>query len=256
MSLINEALKRAEEEKLAKSPSTGDADLLPSAPRRRRLALSRALTLRLLLAGLLLSAGFAAYRVWATRSANVPSKAAAADPMPPAAPQVAAASPAAENAGTHQAVTEATAAARSRALTERPVPPAAAESPTTRPSTEQPEPEESDPSEAQLAAAESAAGPTTRPTTQPNATAISKAAKATTQPAAPKAEPETKVTTRPPPPSDFKVNGIVLGPEGPTAIVNGRPVRAGEKIGRATVVKITAYAVTLDISGHRFNVGM
>jgi putative nucleotidyltransferase with HDIG domain len=49
----------------------------------------------------------------------------------------------------------------------------------------------------------------------------------------------------------FKLNGIFYSSTDPAAIVNGKSVRAGEKVGEATVVRINRGAVTLDINGER-----
>jgi len=56
--------------------------------------------------------------------------------------------------------------------------------------------------------------------------------------------------------SQYKVTGIMSGPSGSTAIINGQLYTAGQKIGQARVVKITRYSVVLEIGGRRVTVGM
>ena len=56
--------------------------------------------------------------------------------------------------------------------------------------------------------------------------------------------------------SQFKVSGIMSGPKGSTAIINGCLLQIGERVGQARVVKITNSAVELEIYGRRVTVGM
>jgi len=66
----------------------------------------------------------------------------------------------------------------------------------------------------------------------------------------------------PPPPAqhaprgNYKLNGIMHGPSGPVAVINGYPVRTGEAIDGAKVVRIDRYSVILDIGGSRLIVRM
>jgi len=70
------------------------------------------------------------------------------------------------------------------------------------------------------------------------------------KPAPPQAEPKPA----PLPPVDtsgFKVSSIVSGPQGGAAIINGRPVRVGDTVGGAKVIKITPRSVEVEIDGRR-----
>ena len=77
-------------------------------------------------------------------------------------------------------------------------------------------------------------------------------------PAPPEPEPapqhaETKPAPSLPPvdTSRLKVSSIVSGPQGGTAVINGRPVRVGDTIGGATIIKITPRTVEVEIDGRR-----
>ena len=58
------------------------------------------------------------------------------------------------------------------------------------------------------------------------------------------------------PPGNYKLNGIMHGPSGPVAVINGYPVHIGEAIDGAKVVRIDRYSVILDIGGNRLVVRM
>ena len=265
MSLINEALKRAEEQKLEKSAVVGDAQLLPPVQRRPRLTLSRALTLRLFVGAVLVSATFAAVRVWLLKSKGAPSKAVAAI----AAPSVAQAA-AGQSASTKPHASQGASADKGHNLAKQ-APPAefrqganlsiAATQPTAARIKTPPTPASpADQTAPGLATAKpSPDQATTRPTTQPAVGGNAGPAKAGTEsgeghPEQVAGKPEAKGP--PPIPSEFKVNSIMVGPNGSMAIINGRVVRTGDKIGEATIVDITRYAVTLDVSGHKLSLGM
>ncbi len=68
-------------------------------------------------------------------------------------------------------------------------------------------------------------------------------------PAAKPAEPEDDAAR-------FKVSSIMVGPKSATAIINGRIVGVGDVIGQAKVLRITPRAVDLEVSGRRVQVGM
>ena len=68
-------------------------------------------------------------------------------------------------------------------------------------------------------------------------------------PAAKPAEPEDDAAR-------FKVSSIMVGPKSATAIINGRIVGVGDVIGQAKVLRITPSTVDLDVSGRRVQVGM
>jgi len=55
---------------------------------------------------------------------------------------------------------------------------------------------------------------------------------------------------------DFKLTAVMRGPEGATAIINGKSVRVGDTVGPAKVVKIDRYAVDLEVNGQTLTVQM
>ncbi len=59
-----------------------------------------------------------------------------------------------------------------------------------------------------------------------------------------------------PHPGDFKLNGIMQGPAGATAIINGRHLSIGQEINGAKVVAIRQYEVTLQAGSEKFTIGM
>jgi hypothetical protein len=83
-------------------------------------------------------------------------------------------------------------------------------------------------------------------------------------PAAPKPadEGEDQPGTAPPAPlppvdtSALKISSIVSGPDGGLAIINGRPVREGESVAGARVIRISSRSVEVEINGRRATVGM
>ncbi|HUU91518.1 MAG TPA: hypothetical protein VM238_09930 [Phycisphaerae bacterium] len=77
-------------------------------------------------------------------------------------------------------------------------------------------------------------------------------------PAAPEpkaAPPQAQAKPEPSPPpvdtSRFKVSSIVSGPHGGTAIINGRPVRVGDTVAGAKIIKIAPRSVEVEIDGRR-----
>jgi len=54
----------------------------------------------------------------------------------------------------------------------------------------------------------------------------------------------------------FRLSGILHGPDGATAIINGFFVHAGETLDDATVVQINSHSVTLDVAGRRVTIRM
>ena len=76
---------------------------------------------------------------------------------------------------------------------------------------------------------------------------------AQTRPAAAAApvKPQPDKATPPPPAPEFKLTGVLLGPGGGTAIINGRFMKVGDTIEGARVVKITKHAVTLELGARR-----
>jgi len=77
---------------------------------------------------------------------------------------------------------------------------------------------------------------------------------ADTEPPAAKKEPPAPL-----PPVDashLKVSSIMRGPTGGLAIINGRPVREGESVAGAKVLRIHSRTVEVEIDGRRATVGM
>ena len=93
---------------------------------------------------------------------------------------------------------------------------------------------------------------TTQPTTAPAEEAVA---------AAPEPQPKPQPPARPAPlpgpdPESFRVTAIMVGPEGPTAIINGRFVQVGERLSGARVVGIRRTSVDLEANGQRVSVGL
>lgn len=57
-------------------------------------------------------------------------------------------------------------------------------------------------------------------------------------------------------PRSFTLTGIMKGPDEAVAIINGYPVRLGEAVGEAKLVKIGRHSVVLEVSGCRVTVRM
>ncbi len=57
-------------------------------------------------------------------------------------------------------------------------------------------------------------------------------------------------------PDTFTLDGVMQGPAGGTAIINGRHVRIGQEIKGARVVNIEQYEVILEADGEKFTIGM
>ncbi len=234
MSLINEALKQAEEEKLENSPDAGDAVLLPPVERKRRLP-SASLAVKLILGVVLVVAGIAAYRVWSSGRYVVPKTAAASTSRRSAKAKKSKRSKKAKAAKKRQARSKAGKTAETSDKKTATITPSAQK-------TKQPTP--------------GIKPKTQKPITKPAPAAVRPETKIPAIPAKP-SQPQKPLATGPrPDASKYKVSGIMVGPNGPTAILNGRCVQVGERVGRAKVVKITQYVVILDISGHIVTVGM
>ncbi|MCK4600930.1 MAG: hypothetical protein KAU28_00590, partial [Phycisphaerae bacterium] len=58
------------------------------------------------------------------------------------------------------------------------------------------------------------------------------------------------------PPPDYKLTGVLRGPGGYLAIINGKTVRVGGMVAEARVVRITAGAAEMEIHGGRFTLGL
>ena len=96
--------------------------------------------------------------------------------------------------------------------------------------------------------------PTTRPTAD-KAEDAPKPVEPTKTPDPPKPRPTVRPRPKPRLPR-YKLNGIMQGPEGGCAIVNGQFVREGETIDGAKVVKIRRYDVHIDVQGERVTLRM
>lgn len=57
-------------------------------------------------------------------------------------------------------------------------------------------------------------------------------------------------------PTAFKISGIIHGPSGPRAIINGCMVRVGQRITNATVVQINVHSVELQRGSQRITISM
>jgi hypothetical protein len=56
-------------------------------------------------------------------------------------------------------------------------------------------------------------------------------------------------------PSAYRLMGVLHGPSGPRAIINGRAVKIGDLLGQAVVVSIGQSAVEVELAGQRYTVG-
>jgi len=78
------------------------------------------------------------------------------------------------------------------------------------------------------------------------------------QPTEPKPKPPPQPAEKKPAPpvlpldtSHLKISSIVSGPQGGTAIINGRPVQVGDTVGNAKIIAITPRMVEVEIDGRR-----
>ena len=255
MSLINEALKRAEAEKREKLADPGAASSETAvalvAPTRRR---ARPLVLAAF--GLALLAAVAAYFLLWNRGHSL--NRAAADTLASSAPAAPAKSPAvlpakaAPAVAPAVAVTEAPALAPSTSLRVNfgsrlngpaEVEPAPVVAPAVAPEVEPA------PAVAPAVASSEVALPwVPAPEVEPAPAVAPAAAPAAAEKPAPD---EVKVDL-----SKFKVSSILMGPKGGSAVINGRFVREGSTIEGAKIIAITPHAVDLEISGKRFTLSM
>lgn len=51
--------------------------------------------------------------------------------------------------------------------------------------------------------------------------------------------------------ASYKLNGIIHGPDGITAIINGKPIRTGQEIDGARLLSATGKSVVLDVAGRK-----
>ncbi|MBL7133125.1 MAG: hypothetical protein ISS78_03420 [Phycisphaerae bacterium] len=225
MSLINEALKRAEQEKLRTpgqqhAPSALSPVHAAPAPRRGKQEL-------VALVGLvILVGGWAGWRVLKADSADGSQDQAAGGHMTaPGAPHDPVAAIAAKAAAAHHKSTNA-------AKYHRPG--------TRAPKSRMPGP--AAPPRRHRAEAHRPAAPVKLQSDNPNEVS------ADGEPAPPGAEKSVA--------SRFKLSGIMQGPGGAVAVINGYPIHLGEVIGEAKLVRIGRYSVVLEVSGSRVTLRM
>lgn len=229
MSLINEALKRAEQEKLRmpgqqQAPSALSPVRGAAAPRRGKQELV-ALAALVVLVG-----GWAGWRVLKADSAGASqdepavAQAAGGHMTAPGGPHDPVAAIAAKAAAAHHKSTNAAKYHRPRTRAPKSPMRGPAALPKQRPEAHRPatpvKPQSDNPGEIPAAV----------------------------EPAPPGAEELVA--------SKFKLSGIMEGPAGAVAVINGYPIHLGEVIGEARLVKIGLYSVVLEVSGRRVTLRM
>jgi len=227
MSLINEALQRADADKRASvDPARPGPRLIPPpppAPRRRLPVVKLAAILGVLAGGSLL-----AWKLLVQPQEGMPKTAKAAPATAPKAPSAAAASKAKPKAAA-AAAAEAAAAQAAKAAE------AAKAAQAAR-------------LDAELA---DALGKTLETMNYYEPTPAAPAE----QPAPPKpaepARPAARVDS-----SKWQLSGIINGPEGAAAFINGKMATVGMEVDGARVVQITRYGVVLDVGGQKVTIGM
>jgi len=229
VSLINEALKRAQAEKSG-TPLPEAVPIAP--PPQRPPGPSRAAGRLLagLVAVLLLGGGILTWRLLGVA-------------RPPAAPAVASAG-AITPGEPPQARSEAEETVRRNIRVMRVyTPPEPGDAPAPPPAI---------PADSTAAEGKTSAPPPS-PATQPASQATPREAppKATNQPASAPAKAAAPAFD----PARYKLGGVVLGDYGGSAILNDRVVQVGDSLDGAKVVKITARAVHLEFGGQVFIVG-
>ncbi|HUT59788.1 MAG TPA: hypothetical protein VNA25_18225 [Phycisphaerae bacterium] len=230
MSLINEALKRAETEKLRQADSA-DAEQAPAHIKRDFYAPPRK-TPRFVPVLVVLAAASLAFGVWRAITG-----------LRHAGPPASASAVVASHA--HTATTRPT-----DPQSRPPTAPAAAPSPEIREIIDKTiaavtyyQPPEPPPASAEIAAAPDPEPPTA-------------AAAGRGQSPRPQAEP---APTPPQPkvdPASYKLSGILMGADGGTAIVNGRFLKVGQTVDEAKVVTITPNTVHLQVAGQVITIGL
>jgi len=231
MSLINEALKRTEQQKLNESASAAGPEAMEPA-RHEPGALNRSPMMLTLLGAAIAVALVGGWMVLRGGAGGTAPDAATGDirPAPPAGPV---ASQAASDREIRQAIAETIRAVRY-------YDPNASSG--TKPQSTDGAGKAADKSQGHRRPRDT----TTRP---------ARLATAATSP--------TKTPPRPAPPpapkpreSDFKLSGIMRGPDGTVAIINGRYVRVGQTVSGAKVVNIGRHSVELQAGGQRLIIQM
>ncbi len=234
MSLINDALKRAEEDKVRNPATDFGTQPLPPVRRRRRGKSLAVRALSVVIALCLFGAGWTAWQILRVATETGPREATGGEPRAQLIPAPETAS------GTPEA------------------PESAAAKPTTRPALVHRIGAEVGRQFLQtLEALRNAPPPAVRP--QPEA-AEPPAEKA--EPPEPEPEPKTR---KPPPPvrpqvlrvPHLSLQGVMGGSHGRfTAIINGNFVQVGDTVEGATVVEITEQTATLEFRGKRLRLKM
>jgi len=265
MSLINEALKRAEADKLQRSPFFDNLTVLPPAenevpppprpdirPRRKRSVSILSVLSGLMLAG---AAGGAVY-LWLGRGRQpAPRSAAAAGPARPA-PAPTRPKPPRPPAASLAATTP-PAPATAPAKPEAPGGALPSPAPESRPAVAAVDPPR--PTTAPAVEIARAPSPETAPTSRPAAAPKPAAAPAiaAARPSKPKA---TVVKPRPAPRrldvSKLRLQAIMRGPGGNVALINGNCLREGQTVEGARIVKIGQVHVELECDGQRASLRM
>ncbi len=228
MSLINEALKRAERDKRRNTnASAAAADLSPVYRDACSRSSSRVVVVLIVLA--LVASLVLSWAMLGEKSGTAP-KTATAQPTP---------------------------APRPPRPTPTKTPKPVRTAPTTRPASATTSPA-ARPREAPVKPASQPA-PRPSPTSRPAAQDRRPTPKAATRPArreraaAPKPKPKEKVRIDP---TRFRLNGLMYSPSGGTAIINGQLVQPGDILDGAKVVKIHPRTVELQIGAQRFRIRM
>jgi hypothetical protein len=255
VSLINEALKRAETEKQDRGQTVTAARPIDSGAMLdvKPMPSSRPWSLYCLLAVLVLGGVGAAYWKWCIDTPQVVTAGAASTEQAEASP------PASQTArNTTTAAPTKPAAAPVQVAQNLAKPSVKPETQVQTPQSTQAEPV-SVPKEPAIAAPAESAVATNPPVVSPAPASSEPHPEKPTAPAAavqPKAV--TRATTEEPKidPSQFKVSTIMATPNGARAVINGRVVGVGQEIDRAIVIAIDARDVELEISGRRVKVGL
>lgn len=270
MSLINEALKRAEQDKLRNIAPTNGLPNLPPVHETKRSRVSTPIA-GMLIVAIMLVGSFAAWRLIG-RGVNNSTPAQANAAIVPTAIIPPAAAPTPAMAVPTEPVTTAPLAPTKEYASVQPLPktptqehPAVENGPKTIAGADTAVKEAADepgtavvPNTAAAPAVEPTATPPVKPQETPKVAAKPAAPEASKPEPKPEPQPEPK---KPTPPraidySIYKVTGIMQSADGGTAIINGLFVTPGQTVAEAKVVKIQENSVVLEIDGEKFTIRM